>query len=335
MKPCYVTICSKLFAVILLVEPAIAMQSSGEQAGQAGTNTTVASKRVTIDDVIAMVGAGVSNEVIIAELKKANQAFDLSTGDLIRLKKAGVSDSVLKVMIDPRATPTSSTPEAGAARQPSTPGFPYANPSGATPSSGSGYAGDANDPLAPHDSGIYLYTKDREGKPVMIPLERAAYQGTKTGGILASAMTYGIAKAKMKAVIPGPRAEIRVNDSSPVFYFYFDDKQAGLGKTSYFGVGNLSNPNQFALLKLEVDKSNRETIIGQFSALGASSGSDEKAMIPFRSERIRPGLYKVVVEGVKAGEYCFLASGPRIMAGAYGAGAVGAADIFDFGVSLE
>ena len=45
----------------------------------------------------------------------------------------------------------------------------------------------------------------------MIVLERAAYQGAKTGGMFQSAMTYGIVKAKTKAVIPGPHASIRVN----------------------------------------------------------------------------------------------------------------------------
>ncbi|MGH9696240.1 MAG: hypothetical protein ACRD5Z_18975, partial [Bryobacteraceae bacterium] len=163
-------------------------------------------------------------------------------------------------------------------------------------------------------------------------------QGSKTGGMLTSAMTYGIKKTKTKAVIPGPRASIRVSDAAPVFYFYFEDKQAGLGKT-YFGVSSLSNPNQFVLLKLEVKKSDRETVIGQYSALGMSSGSDANAMIPFKSERIRVGLYKVSVDSIKPGEYCFLASGgggvPTGIMGAYGAAATNTADIFDFGVSID
>lgn len=191
--------------------------------------------------------------------------------------------------------------------------------------------------MAPHDSGIYLYTKDRDGKPEMIVLERAAEQATKSGGAFGMAMTYGIKKIKTKAVIPGAHAGIQVSDPSPVFYFYFDDKQAGLGKT-HFGVGNLSNPNQFALLKLDVKKSDRETIIGQFGAFGASSGSDTKAMIQFKSDRVRPGLYKVSVESIQPGEYCFLAqSGATpMMVGPYGAaGGGGATDIFDFGVSTN
>ncbi len=146
-----------------------------------------------------------------------------------------------------------------------------------------------------------------------------------------SAVTYGIKKAKEKAVIPGARAVVRTTDTSPVFYFYFDDKAAGLGK-GLFG-GNVSNPNQFALIKLDVNKSNRETTIAEFGAFGASQGTSTKAMTTFKSERIRNGLYKVVPSApLQQGEYCFLAS---FGAGAFGAGAAGAIDIFDFGVSVE
>jgi hypothetical protein len=203
------------------------------------------------------------------------------------------------------------------------------NPSGATPAAGSAASGDLNDPMVPHDSGIYLFTKDTSGTPKLVVLERAAYQGAKTGtaGLM---LTGGLKKAKTKAVIAGPRASIRA-EASPVFYFYFDDKAAGLGK-SYFGIANVSNPNQFALIKLEVAKANRETVIMEANVFGSSSGTNDKTMIGIKSERIRAGLYKVTVNNpLLPGEYCFLASAGNL--GAYGAGAAGAADIFDFGVN--
>jgi hypothetical protein len=293
-----------------------------------------------------MVDAGLSDDVIIAKLRKDNKSFDLSPDDLIRLKNAKVSANVMRVMLDPKADVT--TPPAQIAPSqpvtvqpmPLTSGIPVvagrrtAAASGATPAPGTEAKGDRNDPLTPHDSGIYLVTQDREGKPEMVALERASYQGSKSGGYLTSAMTYGIVKAKTKAALNGPHASIKVHESSPVFYFYFDDKQAGLGKT-YFGVGNLSNPNQFSLLKLEVTKTSRESTVGQFSALGSSSGADAKATIPFKSERIRAGLYKVTVEGLKSGEYCFVASSNMGVQSPYGATASVTTDIFDFGVSVE
>jgi hypothetical protein len=321
---------------ILSAVPAAAQTSPAKSAAKA--------QGLTVNGVIEMVEAGLSDDIILTRLRKEQKAFDLSTDDLIRLKKAKVSDAVLKVMMDPKAAaaPIPAAPVSAPApvapaqaivtAAPGVLGLVAANPSGATPGVGAAASGDSSDPMTAHDSGIYLYTKDRDGKPQMVVLERAGYQGSKTGGMLVSSLTYGLKKTKTKAVIPGPKASIRVTDASPVFYFYFDDKQAGLGKTN-FGIGSLSNPNQFALLRLEVKQSNRETIIGQFGVLGTSTGTDDKAMVPFKSERIRPGLYKVTVSGLGMGEYCFLASSGQ--GGAMAAGAMTAVDIFDFGVSAE
>ena len=336
-----------LFAV-LLPEFVLAQQPSNAKKAATATSPPPKPQGLTIDGIVSMVEAGISEDVIIARLRKDDKAFDLGSDDLIRLKKAKVSDSVLKVMMDPKAELKVAAPVPAPAPPPQpapvsaptpvviqAPGIPsiaVPSPSGATPAAGSTASGDPNDPLTPHDSGIFLYTKDRDGKPEMVVLERAAYQGSKTGGIFTSAVTYGIKKIKTKAVLPGPRASIRTNEGTPVFYFYFDDKAAGLGR-SYFGGASVSNPNQFALLKLEVTRSNRETMIGSMNAFGSSSGSDAKSMTAVKSERIRPGLYKVVPsEPLRPGEYCFLASGA--FTGAYAAGSAGVAvDIFDFGIN--
>lgn len=292
---------------------------------------------LTPDSIIEMVQAGISDDVIIVRLREENKPFELSADEMIRLKKGHVSDNVMKVMLNPRAE-ISAAPPAPAAAPAQSPvvipvpvtTIPVSRPSGATPIANAA-SGDPDDPMTSHDSGIYLYTKDREDRPRMIVLERAAYQGAKTGGIFTSAMTYGMKKMKTKAILPGAAASIRTSEASPVFYFYFEDKAAGLGK-SYFGINSLSNPNQFALIRLEVHKSNRETIIGEFGVFGASSGTNEKAMVTFKSERVRTGLYRVTPnQPLQPGEYCFLASSGVM--GAYGAGAAGAMDIFDFGIN--
>lgn len=261
-----------------------------------------------------MVKAGLSADVIVSMVKSQPAQYTVTPDQMIALKSAGVPDAVVAAMVEKAS---------GA----NTPG----KASGATPSAGNVAAGDPNDPMAPHDSGIYLHSRNRNGEYKMTVLEQAAYQGSKTGGMLGAALTYGIKKAKMKAVIPGQHASIKTPDGQPEFYFYFEDKAAGLGKGG-FGAGSVSNPNQFALVKLDVTKTTRETVIGEFGALGSSTGTSEKSMVTFKSERIRTGLYKVVTSGpLDAGEYCFLVSQANM--GAYGAGAAGAAQIFDFAVS--
>ena len=345
MKTTVTLTCVYLLSGIVTAGSSTGVMGVTPLPGQTHHSAAASQKPMTVDDLIALAGAGMADDVIIAQLKQKRQTFNLSTDQLIRLRKANVSDAVIKVMLNPDAASSPATAPAAPAPavvlQPAIPGLVLPKASGATPAAGTASNGDPNDPMASHDSGIYLYAQDHQGHPTMIPLERAAYQGAKSGGFLASSMTYGLVKAKTRAVIQGEKAGIRVEEVPAVFYFYFDTKDAGLGGTTRFGVGNLSNPNQFSLLNLEVHKANRETIIGKYSALGSSSGSDEKSMTAFKSERVRPGLYKVTVTDMKPGEYCFLAQGNAIMAaGPYGAyagaaGASGAVDIFDFGVDTQ
>lgn len=48
--------------------------------------------------------AGLSDNLIIEQIRKNNQHFVLSTDQLIQLKTASVSERVIQVMIDPTAT---------------------------------------------------------------------------------------------------------------------------------------------------------------------------------------------------------------------------------------
>jgi hypothetical protein len=323
MKQCFCI----LYALATFALPCFAQNTNAPH------NSPGQAPQVSVSDVIAMKQAGLSDDIVIAKIQQHNVPSDLSTDELIGLKKEKVSDAVIRALITPSAqSPAGTTsPTTIVVQNPGLAALTNNNPSGATPGAGQVAIGDPNDPHTPHDSGIYLYTKDRAGNSKMVMLERAAYQGAKTGGMFASAMTYGAVKMKSKAIIPGSKASFRVTDSRPIFYFYFDDKAAGLGHSSFLG-SNITNPNQFALLSLKVEKNSRTTEIGQFSMWGGSSGSDEKSLIAFKSERIGPGLYKVEISSdLKPGEYCFASSSSGVVS-AYGAGAATAHDLFDFGV---
>lgn len=55
---------------------------------------------MTKEDIVALTKDGISNQLIIDQIKATQGYFVLNAYDIIELKKAGVSDSVLSVMIN-------------------------------------------------------------------------------------------------------------------------------------------------------------------------------------------------------------------------------------------
>ena len=185
---------------------------------------TMARSVMTNDNILRMVKSGLGDALIISVIKSEPGEYSTSPNELVNLKEAGVSESILGAMVV--KTPlAASTGVAGSLLS--------IYPSGATAVPGLVAEGDPNDPLSTHDSGIWLYSKGPEGRSQMVLLERAAYEGSKTGGLAAYSFSYGIAKIKSKAVLPGRYASTRTNDPSVVFYFYFEHRAAGVGPKQF------------------------------------------------------------------------------------------------------
>src|ERR1019366_4934105 len=104
---------------------------------------------LTNDSVVKMVKGGISEEVVLSVVKSSPAKYDLTPDQLITLKSAGVPDRVVAAMVE-RAS-GGGAPGVGKA-------------TGATPAAGTVAGGDPNDPMSSHDSGIYLYAKDRNGE---------------------------------------------------------------------------------------------------------------------------------------------------------------------------
>jgi len=263
-------------------------------------------KTMTNEVVIEMLGLGLTDDVVIDKIHAATATdFDTSVTGLKALKAAKVTDAVMRAMINPHPPAVPGTLATG-----------QNTPANTNP----------DDPASPHDPGIYMYAEGKNGLHMVI-LEPTVYSQGKSGGMFKSAMTYGIAKMKWKAVVRGAHANLRSSDSKMVFYFYFEESNAGLSHVSF---GGTTTPNEFTLLKFDEKKDSRETVVMQANAFGASSGTDEKANTGFSLTKLRPGVFKVVPNTpLKPGEYCFLSS---LGVGAYGAGSAGASRLFDFAV---
>ena len=272
----------------------------------------VAQQALNNDSIMKLVKAGLSDDLIISTINASPGAYDASANGLIALKSAGTSDRVVSAVV---LKATGGTP----------------SPAASVTAPGQA-SGDPDDPTAPHDAGIYIYSAGAPSGSKMMMLEPSVYTQGKTGGVFASAMTYGIAKIKMKAVLRGAHSNARVADAQPVFYFYFEEQSAGLSHAST-PFGGTSTPNEYTLLKFDVKWDTRETVVGKANAFGASGGTDDKAVTAFTYSKLRPGVYKVMLNApLQPGEYGFISSaGQGVVASPYGGAATTNSRIFDFG----
>ena len=255
---------------------------------------------LTNNTIIQLKSVGMGSEVIKSKIQASICNFDLSTDGLIALKKAGIADDVMALMISKASssTTTRNVPE---------------------------------ESVKSVDPGIY-YCK---GSPcTLIDLEASVYSQGKTGSGILTAMTYGIAKTQAKATLSGPMANLQINETSPVFYFYFAKSAAnsfGENSSSAFWFNTATSPNEFIMAKFVVTKKAREVVTGSWSTYsGMSSGIDDDNKVSFKYEKISPGVYRVYTEKpLKKGEYCFMYAGATASAG-YGNAPV--QKVYDFSI---
>ena len=220
--------------------------------------------------------------------------FELSTDELLRLKKAGVADEVLEAM-QTAGSYSPVQPTQGGARTERV---------------------NQDSPKMPNEPGIYWV-----GKGGLAQLEPTVYSKQKASGMWKTALTYGIAKTKTKAVVAGRQANMRLSDPAPSFIFCF---RQGRDQTALLGYWpGATSANEFILVRMTVSKNSREVQTGEFGAYGASTGVSDDQVRQFRFEKLDAGLYRVwPVSDLEPGEYCFF----------YG-GAVGFLKVFDFSIS--
>lgn len=271
-------------------------------------------------DVIKMVQAGLGESVVFATIRTAKRtAFELDPDNLIGLKKAGVTDGIVSLMLDPTAPPLP-------------PRLPAGSPVLPTVLDTRARTTDSAAPVeVPREPGIYVDLG--VGTPNLVALEPTTFSQGKSGGFFTSALTYGIVKAKWKAVVRSKNAGFRVSRGVPVFYFYFEQQPSGLGSTSGFSgwLSGATSPNEFVLAKMEKKAKERELVVGEFAWYGSSSGTRSKDTVAFNAERLSSGIYRVTPsEPLPQGEYSFFyAAGVST----FTPGMLG--KLFDFGVDLQ
>jgi hypothetical protein len=178
------TRCAALFLSLLLVMLLASSAISQELA-----------KRMTNQDVIDMVGLGLSEDVIVTKIRSAPSdmlKFDTSIDGLKALKAASVPDSVIKVMINPAPPPAPVIAAATAISM------------------------DPN--LPPPEVGVYW----KDGAKFVL-IEGQAISHEKAGGRAASYFTYGMRGQHWDATLNGPTSNNHVKERQPLFYLYVPD----------------------------------------------------------------------------------------------------------------
>lgn len=248
---------------------------------------------LTNASIIELTNLGFGEDVIIEKIQHSNHDFNTSLSGLKRLKEAGVSDAVIKAMVNAQSAAAKEAEET--------------------------QESDLTNPLSPQEPGIYYWTT-KQGKGKLMQLEPTVYSQGKTGGWLESQLTYGLTKTKVKAVVPRPQARLRVTEARPVFYFYFEQKNPGLSYAHSFIDGAVS-PNEFVLVKMTEKRDSREVTVAESNILSSAHGTSSKHTRDFDFEKVKPGIYKVMITTpLEPGEYCF-----------FYAGATRAERLFDFG----
>lgn len=321
--------CSLLLGGLMLVG-SVVLPAFGQEAGDVLTN----------DDVVRMAEAGLPAAVIVAKIQSSSTDFDTSVDALLALSAAEVAPEILEAMAG-----------AGAPAAPAVPAAPVAAPLPAVQSlevvTGERASAVANvatnfEGTPCEYPGIFLSDGDS-----MLDLEITRPSSTKTGSAILSALTYGVKSTKAKALVRGVRSPVRTTETSPTFYFCFEEAQGGL---SYQTSGAV-NPAEFLLIAFDVmpKKQQRSFILGKLNAFtGGSGGTPPKQMRQVEYKKVVPGVYEVKSETLTAGEYAFYYSGQASIVGRFGgplggafggqlgggaeAGAGGTSKLFAFGV---
>ena len=280
--------------------------SQGKQTKQTNPQST----SMTVDDVIKLQKAGLSDDLIIQQIRKKGQPFDLSADQIIQLKNASVSERVIQVMIIPASNPAAAPAEkatAPAASSPKeTPPTPSAvapqpqTPAGETPT-------DADQQrtsrVPPNQPGMYALAPNSYSRILGQP---TAF--VRTGSRLISSLTLNIKAAHNNIQLPGVTSQTPTT-ANPVFIFVPSPHEAQNGVTA----GDL------LLIKFETHGDRRQIEVAAGGAWRASTGvSITHQLATVRSDSTS-GQYEIKpASSLQKGEYAlFLQRGEGLPAMLY------------------
>jgi hypothetical protein len=240
---------------------------------------------LSVEEVVKLWKTNVPEDLIITMIKKNAKPFNLSTEEVLELRKTGLSDNVVKFLLDPSQPYAPPAPP-----PPSQPAGPAAPPK-APPRN---FPADAHAAEVPSEAGLYYLSDD-------------AFAKTDIKLLLGEKQSAGVGKVVMKKAraigfLLGPAAKTRITEPAPTFYLRLPE-----GK----GI------EEVVLAAFDQTNKRREIDIGQ--TLDKQELKAE-SLRPYDQVEVAPRLFKISTKLTK-GEYLFLLLGsaepPK---GSYGKG---------------
>ena len=249
-------------------------------ANVCAAQSSAAAPLLSLDDVVKESKSGIPEDILITKIKKNNRPFNLSTDEIEALSKSGISNTIIKYLLDPSQPYSPPPPPPANPTNSTNPTNPANKPPEVRPKS---YPADARASRVPADPGLYHFVDDM---PVKTDIRLLL--GENQGG-LTKVITK---KGKAIGYLVGPTANMKAGEATPVFYLRLPE-----GKPI----------EEVVLLALTQTKERREIVIG--SSLDKQQ-LKAGAMRPFDSLEVGPRLFKVTPsQNLTKGEYLFLLLG--------------------------
>jgi hypothetical protein len=254
-----------VYILILLV-----LVLTGLCAGQQASNA----QPLSVEEIVKLSKDGFSEDVIIAKIKKYGKPFDLNADEMGELRRLGVSENVIKTLIDPSQPyvppPKPEPPAAAPAPKPAAPTKKYPS--------------DAFAPRVPPEPGLYRF--DRE---TPVPIDLKLFMGSKQGPGLGKVL---MKKGRVMGYLAGSSARTRVKDVAAPFYLRMPD-----GK----GV------EEVVLVSLDQKKDRRELDMGPAAP---KPELKPETIRQFDSLEVGAGLFRLTpAKPLDKGEYAFFLIG--------------------------
>ena len=231
---------------------------------------------ISLEEVVRLIRAGVGEELVIIRIKKSGKSFDLNTDEILELKRSGVTDSIIRTLMDPTLpyTPPPKPPEpkVTTAAEPVAPKKPV-NPVIAA---------------LPAEPGIYFrLTSDEAFQRLDFKPVTAAGPGGKTIGVL----TAGLKKAAVSGYLVGPSAGTSFHTGDREFYVRLPEKVVA---------------EDIILIKTDPKKDRREINFGPDAAKPSFAPGIVKQ---YKSAELESGVFRFECAALDPGEYVFLVLG--------------------------